>query len=63
MKTFAHQQGWQLKKGFTDFASGMNEQRKGLHQLLNEVAMIHPFAVLCSYENRLARFVTKVIEH
>jgi len=25
MKTFAQQQGWQLKKVFTDIASGMDE--------------------------------------
>ena len=48
---------------FTDIASGMNEQRKGLHRLLNEVATIQPFAILCTYEDRLARFGTKVIQH
>ncbi|MBY9002144.1 MAG: recombinase family protein [Candidatus Heimdallarchaeota archaeon] len=46
---------------FSDIASGMNEQRKGLHQLLKEVATTHPFAVSCTYEDRLARFGTEVI--
>ncbi len=63
LRTFAHQQGWVLKNIFSDIASGMNEQRKGLHLLLKEVASSHPFAILCTYEDRLARFGTKVIRH
>jgi len=41
----------------------MNEQRKGLQKLLKEVATAHPFAIICTYEDRLARFGTKVIKH
>ena len=62
METFSDQQGWQLKKVFSDIVSGMNEQRKGLHKLLKEVATTQPFAVLCTYEDRLARFGTEVIK-
>jgi len=62
IRAFAQQQGWQLEKVFTDVASGMNEKRKGLHRLLNEVATKQPFAVLCTYEDRQARFGTKMIE-
>ncbi len=62
IEVFAQQQGWQLKKVFTDIASGMNEKRKGLQRLLKEVATTHPYAVLCTYEDRLARFGTKMIE-
>lgn len=40
----------------------MNEKRKDLHHLLNEVAMTHPFAVLCTYEDRVTRFGTRVIK-
>ena len=59
LRAFAYHQGWQLKKVFTDITSGMNEQRKGLHRLLNEVVIIHPFAILCTYEDRTARFETE----
>lgn len=61
LRTFAHQQGWKVGKIFTDIASGMNEQRKGLHSLLKAVAVKQPFAVICTYRDRIARFGTKVI--
>ena len=41
----------------------MNEQRTGLLKLLNEVATTQLFAIICTYEDSLARFVTKVIKH
>ena len=63
LQKFVKQQGWKMGKMFADIASGMNEQRKGLQNLLNEVATTHPFAVICTYEDRLARFGTKVIKH
>ncbi len=63
LQKFAKQQGWKMGKIFADIASGMNEQRKGLQKLLNEVATTSPFAVICTYEDRLARFGTKVIKH
>lgn len=62
-KRFVEQQGWKLKKVFSDIASGMNEQRKGLHKLLNEVATTHPHTVICTYEDRGARFGTEVFKH
>ena len=40
--SFANQQGWKVKKVFTDIASGMNEGRKRLNKLLNEVASTQP---------------------
>ena len=63
VQKFAKQQGWTMEKMFSDIASRMNEQRKGLQILLNEVATTHPFAIICTYEDRLARFGTKVIKH
>ncbi len=61
LRTFAKQQGWKVGKIFTDIASGMNDQEKGLHSLLKAVATTHPYAVICTYEDRIARFGTKVI--
>ena len=63
IKNFVEQQGWKLKRIFTDIASGMNEQRKGLLKLLKEVATTHPHTIICTYEDRVARFGTKVIQH
>jgi len=63
LQRFAIQKGWKLTTIYSDIASGMNEQRKGLQRLLNEVATTHPFTVICTYEDRLARFGTKVIKH
>ena len=63
LQKFAKQQGWTMEKMFSDIASGMNEQRKGLQRMLNEVAITSPFAIICTYEDRLARFGTKVIKH
>ncbi|MHA1347276.1 MAG: IS607 family transposase [Candidatus Heimdallarchaeaceae archaeon] len=63
LQKFAKQQGWKMTTIYSDIASGMNEQRKGLQRLLNEVATTHPFAIICTYEDRLARFGTKVIKH
>ena len=61
LRTFAKQQGWKIEKIFSDIASGMNDQRKGLHALLKTGATTQPFAVICTYEDRIARFGTKVI--
>ncbi len=61
LRSFAHQQGWKVGRIFTDIASGMNDQRKGLHSLLKAVATQQPFAVICTYRDRIARFGTKVI--
>ena len=61
LRTFAQLQGWKMERIFSDIASGMNDQRKGLHSVLQAVATTHPYAVLCTYEDRIARFGTKVI--
>ena len=52
-----------MKKIFADIASGMNDQRKGLKRLLNAIATQQPYAVICTYEDRVARFGTRVIKH
>lgn len=61
LRTFAQQQGWKVGRIFTDIVSGMNDKRKGLHAMLKAVATTQPFAVICTYEDRIARFGTKVI--
>ncbi len=63
LQNFAKQQGWKLQHIYFGIASGMNEQRKGLQRLLDKVATTQPFAIICTYEDRLARFETKVINH
>ncbi len=63
IESYAEERGWQLKKIFADIASGMNDQRKGLQRLLNAIATQQPYAVVCTYEDRVARFGTRVIKH
>ena len=61
LRNFAQQQGWEIGRIFTDIASGMNDHRKGFYNLLNAVVTTRPYAVICTYEDRIARFGTKVI--
>ncbi len=63
IESYTEEQGWQLRKIFTDIASGMNDQRKGLKRLLDAIATQQPYAVICAYEDRVARFGTRVIKH
>jgi len=63
IERYVKKQGWEIEKIFSDIASGMNEQRKGLIKLLDNVATTSPYAVICTYEDRIARFGTKVIKH
>ena len=59
---YADDHDWALQKVFYDIASGMNEQRKGLLSLLRLVAIERPFAVICTFEDRIARFGRGLIE-
>ena len=63
IESYTEEQGWELKKILADIASGMNDQRKGLQRLLKTIATQQPYVVVCTYENRVARFGTRVIKH
>ena len=56
LTTFAGEQHWTVVAALTDVASGLNEKRRGLHQLL-ELAQQHQADIVAvEYKDRLARF-------
>ena len=56
LTAFAAEQQWQVVTALTDVASGLNEKRRGLHQL-RELAQQHQADIVAvEYKDRLARF-------
>ena len=56
LTTFATEQPWRVVAAWTNVASGLNEKRRGLHQLL-ELAQQHQADIVAvEYKDRLARF-------
>lgn len=62
LQKFTEEKHWQLVKSYQDIASGLNDNRKGLQRLLKELPVIQPDYLVCSYNDRLARFGTEVIK-
>lgn len=62
IKEYTQQNGWQITKIYKDIASGLNDQRKGLLQLLADLPIEQPYALLITYPDRLARFGKTVLQ-
>lgn len=62
IRAFVEKQGWELAGIHKDIASGLNEQRPGLLQLLKCILVERPYAILCTFKDRLARFGCELIE-
>ena len=62
LQKFTQEKSWRLVKSYHDIASGLNDKRKGLQRLLRELPIIQPDFLICSYNDRLARFGTEVIK-
>jgi putative resolvase len=56
------QQQWILLKAYRDIGSGLNDKRHALLQMLKDVPVFQPDIIVCSYEDRLARFGTTIIK-
>ena len=56
LAAFAAEQQWQVVAALTDVASGLNEKRRGLHQLLALAQQHQADIVAVEYKDRLARF-------
>ncbi len=56
LMAFATEQRWIVVAALTDVASGLNEKRRGLHQLLGLVRERQASLVVVEYRDRLARF-------
>ena len=56
LTAFAAEQHWTVVAALTDVASGLNEKRRGLHQLLDLARDHQASRVVVEYRDRLARF-------
>ena len=54
--TFVESQDWLLIKQYQDIGSGLNDNRQGLIRLIKDLPVIQPTMIVCSYQDRLARF-------
>lgn len=62
IQQYVQHNGWQLTRVYRDIASGLNDQRKGLLQLLTDIPVDQPYALLTTYPDRLARFGQSVLQ-
>ncbi|NJE62592.1 IS607 family transposase [Thermococcus sp. 21S7] len=62
LKNYSSSRGYQVAKILTDISSGLNENRKGLKQLLKLVESGEVTKVVITYRDRLTRFGFKYLE-
>ncbi len=56
------EQGWTVERIYTDVGSGLNDQRRGLHQLLAHVGKGTVARVVVTYQDRFSRFGKGILE-
>ena len=59
---FTQKRQWTLLKAYRDIGSGLNDKRISLLQMLKDLPVFQPDIIVCSYEDRLARFGTTLIQ-
>ena len=62
LRDYAHDHGWTVENTYTDVGSGLNEDRRGLDSLLNDVQEADYGRILVTYEDRLTRFGFSYLE-
>ncbi len=62
LEHFIQKQQWTLLKAYRDIRSGLNDKRLSLLQMLKDLPVFQPDIIVCSYEDRLARFGTTLIK-
>jgi len=62
LESHAREQGYQVVKVFTEIASGLNENRRGLRRLLKMAREGKIDKVVVEFQDRLARFGFKYLE-
>jgi predicted site-specific integrase-resolvase len=62
LKAYVEQQGWEIVKQYSDIGSGLNDQRRGLLKLIQDLPILQPTMIVSSYHDRLTRFGTKLLE-
>jgi putative resolvase len=59
---YAHTHGWSVENTYTDIGSGLNEHRRGLQTLFDEIETADYGRVLVTDEDRLTRFGFSYLE-
>ena len=62
LRDYAHDHGWTVESTYTDVGSGLNEDRRGLASLLDDIQNAEYGRVLVTYEDRLTRFGFSYLE-
>jgi putative resolvase len=62
LEAYVEQQGWEIIKQYSDIGSGLNDQRRGLLKLIQELPILQPTMIVSSYHDRLTQFGTKLLE-
>lgn len=62
LRDYAHDNGWTVETTYTDVASGLTEDRRGLTTLLDETPDADFGRILLTYEDRLTRFGFSYLE-
>jgi len=62
LRDYAHDNGWSVETTYTDVGSSLNEDRRGLNQLLDDVQDSDYGRILITYEDRFTRFGFSYLE-
>lgn len=62
LKNYVEKQDWLLMKQYQDIGSGLNDNRQGLIRLIKELPVIQLAMIVCSYQDRLARFGVTLLQ-
>ena len=62
LEQYAEDKGWNIIKIYSDIASGLNDDRKNMLKMINDIPIQQPDFILCTYRDRVARFGTGILE-
>lgn len=62
VKEYVNDRCWELDTIYKDIASGLNDRRSGLKRLIHACSTGHIDRVIITYDDRLARFGTHLLE-
>ena len=62
LRNYAHDHGWTVENTYTDVGSGLNEDRRDIDLLLDDMREADYGRILITYEDRLTRFGFSYLE-
>ena len=62
LEAFVNDRQWSLLKAYRDIGSGLNDKPTSLLRMVKELPLYQPNFLVCSYDDRLARFGTTIIK-